>query len=347
MRDPVELYQVLVLCVLLSCVASWIIAHRYRRRMQELMRAPGPGDSHPSNAPAGEATEDRPAGVSVSLAENRAAGMRLTMLLIASSCLLAGTSACIFSALMFPADPLMPWRVIPIAMMHLWPVIPAIALMWRWSRARFIGALLLWCTATWVLLFLIGLWRQIDIGPMLLVRFMASEIGLPLALLSVVFLGNATRAIAPWLLMPAALLAWSSLAGIQAMLYTAEQRSPLLTSAIALLDPVLGWLPWYCVLLLFILVPWVLAWWPARVLGRALGRAYSRKWFSDLLAIYTAVWAFSLTDKALTVAKLWRGSARDVSPAAVDSAGDLDGRRVASPQGAAAYAAGPAGVSTR
>ena len=302
MRDPVELYQVLVLCVLLSCVASWIIAHRYQRRMQELMRAPGPGDCHPSNAPVGKATEDRPAGVSVSLAENRAAGMRLTMLLIASSCLLAGTSACIFSALMFPAEPLMPWRVIPIAMMHLWPVIPAIALMWRWSRARFIGALLLWCTATGVLLFLIGLWRQIDMGPMLLIQLMASEIGLPLALLSVVFLGNATRAIAPWLLMPAALLAWSSLAGIQAMYYVAEQRSPLLTSLIALLDPVLGWLPWYCLLVLFVLVPWVLAWWPARVLGRALGRAYSRKWFSDLLAIYTAVWAFSLTDKALTVA---------------------------------------------
>jgi hypothetical protein len=45
-----------------------------------------------------------------------------------------------------------------------------------------------------------------------------------------------------------------------------------------------------------------LAWWPARVLGRALGRAYSHKWFPDLLAMFTAVWAFSLTDRALTVA---------------------------------------------
>jgi len=47
MRDPVELYQVLVLCVLLSCVASWIIAHRYRRRMQQLMRAPGQREQAP------------------------------------------------------------------------------------------------------------------------------------------------------------------------------------------------------------------------------------------------------------------------------------------------------------
>jgi hypothetical protein len=71
---------------------------------------------------------------------------------------------------------------------------------------------------------------------------------------------------------------------------------------IAPLDPVLGWLPWYGVLVLFVLLPWVLAWWPARVLGRAIGRAYSRKWFSDLLVMYTAVWAFALTDRALMVA---------------------------------------------
>ena len=131
---------------------------------------------------------------------------------------------------------------------------------------------------------------------------MASEIGLSLALVSLVFLGEATRAIAPWLLVPAALLSWSSLAGVQAMVSIGERQSPLLTSLLAVLDPVLGWWPWYGVLLLFVLLPWVLAWWPARVLGRALGRAYTRKWFSDLLAMYTAVWAFSLTDRALTVA---------------------------------------------
>ena len=302
MREAAELYQVFVLCVLLSCVASWIIAHRYRRRMQRLMRASSPEDSRPSNTPAARDGADRPAGASVSLADNRAAGMRLTILLVASSCLIAGTSACVFSALMFPAEPLMLSRVIPITVLHLWPVIPAIALTWRWSRARFFGALLLWCAATWVVLVVIGLWRQIDIGPLLVLRVMASEIGLSLVLLSLVFLGEATRAIAPWLLMPAALLSWSSLVGVRTMVSIGERRSPLLTSFVALLDPVLGWLPWYGVLVLFILLPWVLVWWPARVLGRALGRAYSRKWFSDLLAMYSAVWAFSLTDRALTVA---------------------------------------------
>ena len=301
-RDPAEWYQVFVLCVLLSCIASWIIARRYRRRMQRLMRAASPEDSRPSNAPAAEAEADRPAGTAVSLADNRAAGMRLTILLVALSCLLAGTSAFVFSALMFPAEPLMLSRVIPIALLHLWPVIPAIALAWRWSRARFFGALMLWCAATWVVLCVIGLWRQIDIGPLLVLRAMASEIGLSLALLSLVFLGETTRAIAPWLLVPATLLSWSSLVGVRTMVSIGEGQSPLLTSFVTLLDPVLGWLPWYGVFALFILLPWVLVWWPARMLGRALGRAYSRKWFSDLLAMYIAVWAFSLTDRALTVA---------------------------------------------
>ena len=306
--ETAELYQVLVLCVLISCGASWIIAHRYRRRMHQLMRQPS-SDARSSIAVATSEAAGRPAAAPVSLADNRAAGTRLTVVLIVSSCLLAVTSACLFSALMFPADPLMFWRVIPIAALHLWPVVPAIALMHRWSRVRFLGATLLWCAATGLVLFVIGLWRQIDMGPVLVLRLMLSEVGLSLALLSLVFLGNATRAIAPWLLAPAALLTSSSLAGVRAMVSIGEGQSPRIASAIALLDPVLGWLPWYGVIVLFALLPWLLAWWPARALGRALGRAYSRKWFSDLLATFTAVWAFALTDRALTAATVGRTGA--------------------------------------
>jgi hypothetical protein len=69
--------------------------------------------------------------------------------------------------------------------------------MWRWSRALFKGAMLLWCAATWVVLFFIGRWRQIDMGPLLVLRAMASEIGLSPALWSLVFLGKTTRANAP------------------------------------------------------------------------------------------------------------------------------------------------------
>lgn len=300
-QEPAEWYQALVFAVLLSCGAAWIIAHQYRSRMRELMRAPQAGDSRDPAVLATATAADPPMEPLVSLADHRAASRRLATLLIVSSCLLAATSAAVFCRLQFPSDPFLPWRVISIALMHLWPVIPALALIWRWSRKRLVGALLLWCIATFIVLFVIGLLRRLDLPPLILFRHMRSEIGLPLVLMSLVFLGNATRAVAPWLVMPAALLMWSSLMGMQAMMAIGETPSPYVMSVIRFLDPLLGWLPWYVVLALFTFLPWVLAWWPARMLGRGLGRAYSRKWLSDLLVVFSGVWAFALTDKAIAL----------------------------------------------
>jgi hypothetical protein len=94
---------------------------------------------------------------------------------------------------------------------------------------------------------------------------------------------------------------WSSLGGVHAMMYIGEGQSPLLMSVVHWLDPLLGWLPWYVLLGLFVLLPWALVWWPARVLGRALGRAYSRKGLSDLSVVFGGVWVFALTDRAVMV----------------------------------------------
>jgi hypothetical protein len=285
----------LILSVLLSCVAAWIIAHRYRRRMQQLMRAPRARDP---TSPATVAAEGSPPPAPVSLADNRAAGLRLTMLLIALSCLLAVTSACIWYALSLPEEPLAPERVAVMSLLHLWPVIPALALVWRWSRSRLFGTLLLWCGVC----FAIFLWRSVEPRPLQILAGIASDIGLPLVLVSLVFLGNATRAIAPWLLMQAALLTWASLASLNWLMDLAERRSPVLMSLLVLPERLLGWYGLLAVAVSAALLPWALAWWPARMLGRALGRAYSRKWLSDLLVVFVGVWAFSLTDRALTVA---------------------------------------------
>jgi hypothetical protein len=131
---------------------------------------------------------------------------------------------------------------------------------------------------------------------------MASEIGLSLVLVSLVFLGNATRAVAPWLLMPAALLMYSSMSGFYLMMRLLERQWPPLVSLFGLLDQYLGsQTTVYAFPVLFVFLPWIVAWWPARLLGRALGRAYSRKWLSDLLVVFAGVWAFVLTDRALTV----------------------------------------------
>jgi membrane protein implicated in regulation of membrane protease activity len=117
-----KLYFALMVSVLLSCAAAWIIARRYRRRMQQLMRAPHVVESA---APAVQKAPDDPP-LPVSLADNRSTGMRLTMLLIALSCLVALSSACIWWRLTLPGEALTPTGVAVVALLHLWPRSPRI-----------------------------------------------------------------------------------------------------------------------------------------------------------------------------------------------------------------------------
>lgn len=292
-----KLYLVMLLSVLLACVASWIIAWRYRRRMRQLMRAPrDAGSAEPLTGGAPMLPDDSgrdapaermaPPPATASLAGNRRAGLRLSALLLAMSCLIALSSATLWWALAFPGEPMPPTRVAVVALLHLWPVVPALALAGRWSRRRLFGALLLWCAASW----LVFLGRQVEPRPMDALLAMASEIGLSLLLMSVVFLGSATRAIAPWLLMPLALLVSALLAGLDALSWMAARESPLLTWLIAPLEGLPGWSGVVAVFAIVLLLAGGLAWWPMRMCGRALGRAYTRKWLSDLLVLFTGVW---------------------------------------------------------
>jgi hypothetical protein len=123
-----------------------------------------------------------------------------------------------------------------------------------------------------------------------------------MVLVSLVFLGNAARAVAPWLILPAAVLMWSSLAGLDGLMLMGERQSPWLLSLVGWIEALLEWYAVYAVPVLFALLPWAVAWWPAWLLGRALSWAYSRKWLSDLLVVFTGVWAVALTDKAVWVA---------------------------------------------
>ncbi|HEY8224929.1 MAG TPA: hypothetical protein VIG25_06610 [Pyrinomonadaceae bacterium] len=287
----VKLYFTLIVSVLLSCVAAWIIARRYRHRMQQLMRMPHTGESQATVA---EAAPDSPPPLPVSLADNRSAGRRLTLLLIALSCLISLTSACIWFALKFPGEPLSPRGVAVSTLVYVWPVVPGLGLLWRWSRKRLFATMLLWVAAIFGLL----LW---EFDSLLALKFVMSETALPLVLVFLIFfLGGATRAIAPWLLMPALVLVSSVLAGLEALMYMAQHESPLLKSLIAPLEWLPGWSGVIVVFALSMLLSAIIAWWPMRMLGRALGQAHSRKWLSDLLVVFTGVWAFALTDRALT-----------------------------------------------
>jgi hypothetical protein len=302
-NQSVLLYVSMILAALLSCIAAWIIAWRYRKRMKFLMRAAQQLASDATGAAV--ALPEPAASAPVTLAGNRAAGLRLTLLLIAISMLIAFTSAWIWWALSFPGEPFHPKRVAIIWMLHLWPVIPALALVWRWSRKQLFGALLAWC----LLCFFIFIWRQIEYRPMEALAVIASEVGLAMVLVSLVFLGNAARAIAPWLMVPLALLIWAALSGLQVMMFMGEHHLALFAPVAKVFDPLFGDYALVVLMTLFLLVPVVVAWWPARALGRAFGRAYSSKWFTDLLVLFTAVWGFALLDRALTTAAGGAGAA--------------------------------------
>lgn len=288
---------IFVVAVLLSGIAAWLIVHRYRRAMQRLMRAPvaaglvATGGEDSAGAAAVQAATALPAPRPVSLADNRQTGIRLTLLLFGLSLLISLSSACIYLWLAFPDEPFLPKRALTLTLLHLWPVIPALGLMWRWTRRRMFGVLLLWC----VLVYPVFLWRSIDPQPLQLLAGMAVEIGPTLVLVGVLLMGNATRAVAPWLLLPMAALVWASIAGMDLLTVMVEQQHPLLMAMIS-------WLPVYAAIALFALLPWLMAWWPLRNLGRAFGRAYARKWLSDLVATFTAVWAIALAERAITVA---------------------------------------------
>lgn len=296
---PLTLYLALIFSVLISCVAAVVIARRYRRRMQELMTRSQAGgarvaDPEPAIAAAIEAP---PPPIRLTLADNRAAGIRLTLLLIAVSLLISTTGAWIWMSISFE-EALRPRQFAVVALLHTWPVIPALALMWRWSLKRLFGVLLLWC----VFCYCIFLWRQVEYRPMEALLGIAVELSLPLILVSLVFLGNATRAVAPWLFMPVVAMMWASLVSVDVLMYLAGKETPWLMSILVRMMSLFGTNAFWVSVVAAFLLPWLLLWWPARALGRALGRAYSRKWFSDLLVVFSGVWAISLADRALTSA---------------------------------------------
>jgi hypothetical protein len=288
-----KLAFIFILAVLLSCVAAWWVAWRYRVAMQRLMSTPAGAASTGTNAASPSAApEVLPPPAPVSLADNRRAAIRLTLLLIGLSCLMALSSASLWLALSLdPGERFAPKRAAVMALVHLWPAIPALGLLWRWSRWRVLGALALWC----VLCFMVMLWRSIEARPLEALLYLAIDIGPPLVLVALLCLGSATRAVAPWLLPPFVGLVWASIIGTDVLAVLVDQRAPLLM-------PLASWFSVNGVLLLFALLPWLLAWWPLQRLGRALVQAYARKQLSELLVLFTAVWAISLLTQALDVA---------------------------------------------
>lgn len=287
-----KLSFIFIVAVLLAGIGAWWLARRYARAMQRLMSAPlVPVSSTAASLATPPPTPPLPPAAPLTLTQNRRAGLRLTLLLIALSVAMALTSAVLTFGIVMHGEGIAIRRVSVLALVHLWPVIPAIGLLWRWPRGWTLGALALWA----LLCFGVMWWRSIDPQPLVIAQYLGFEIGVPLVLVGALCLGQATRAAAPWLLPPFVLLVWASIAGIDVLwLLIADPPAWLMT--------VTGWLGAKVVMLMFAVLPWLIAWWPMRWLGRALGRAYSAKRLSELMVLFTAVWAVSLLYQSLGAA---------------------------------------------
>jgi hypothetical protein len=289
---------IFLLAALLSSLAAWLTAHRYRSVMRRLMAAPAGQDAGPA-PPATESAALAPP-VAVTSTDSHRAAVRLTLLLIGLSALISLTAASLWLLLALPDEPFAPKRAALIGLVQLWPVIPALGLLWRWSWLRVLGVLALWC----VFCFGVVLWRSIDPRPLEVVYYLASGIGPPLIVVALLYASAATRAVAPWLLPPFIGLVWASILGLDLLAVMVERQS-------AALLWLTSWLGVAGVIVLLTVLPWLVAWWPLRRFGRALGRAYARKQLSELIVLFTSIWALALLFEVLSVASTagWAGLA--------------------------------------
>ncbi len=286
-----KISSIFVMAVGLTWLGAWSLAWRYRAAMRRLMSAPlVDAKAPPVRAPRGQLPLPRSVRA-VSATDNRHAGIRLAALLIGLSALIALSTSAIQLHVVMDDMPFSLRRLAILGFAKLWPVIPVLALMWRWSRWRLFGAMALW----FVLSYFVLLSLEIVPDPAQTLAFLSFEIGPALLIVSAVCMGGATRAVAPWLLLPMIGLVWSSMSGID-----------LIWAIIA--DPpewfhtITGVLGTNGTMALFALAPWLIAWWPLKRLGRWLAHAYVRKWLSELMVLFTAVWAVALVIDAVTAA---------------------------------------------
>lgn len=284
-----KILTLLIIATLLALVGAWVVARRYRKSMQRLMKAPvaEPGDgSPPISPPAALPAAARPTRFP-SLADNADAYRRLLVSFIGLTLVIALSRTVLTQ---FIADgPITLKTVATLGAAYAWPVLPVLAVIGRWSRPRFVGAMLGWLVLAIALLS----WRTNEnVSFAQVVGWMLFDTGLPLIVVTALCLGGATRAVGPWLAPLFIVLSGSSQLGLDVLAAMVEAESPFIVW-------LAGWLGATSAITLFAVLPWLIAWWPARALGRWLAQSYRERRISELFYLFTAVWTIALIGPAL------------------------------------------------
>jgi hypothetical protein len=291
-NTPGKLLIVYLLATLLACgVGAWLAA-RYRRALLPLMSAPPLRTVMPTLSPT-VAVAQMARGVgeqrALTEAEHRRAMQGLVASLVVLSLLIAATRGLLWVTFVQAAtQPFNPSRFVMLTFIYAWPVLPALGLIWRWRWRHLALAMGLWFALSVAVVMLQSKQSQqaLDVAQWLL-----WEAGWPVLALMLLTLPR-TRATAPWLWLPMSIVALMGLVGLDVFAALVRSQSPLVVAVSA-------WLPPLPVMALFALLGAALAAWPAWQFGRVLAQAYSDKWVSELIVVYSAAWVLNLVFESL------------------------------------------------
>lgn len=283
---PGKIFTILILATVFASLGAWIVGWRYRAAMQRLMQAPVDSATVAAPAEAAAPVAKAPAAA-VSLADNRHAYRRLVLGFVVLTLLIALTRTVITQWI---ADgPITLKTVATLGAAYAWPVLPVLAVIGRWSRWRFVAAMLLWFVAAVALLS----WRTTEaVSIVQVLQWLSFDIGLPLLVVTLLCLGGTSRAVAPWLAPLLLLLLSAGQLGLDLLAAAVDADS-------AIARGIVGQLGAIGALLAAFLLPLLLAWWPARALSRRLAGLYTRRRISELFYLFTAVWVITLATPAL------------------------------------------------
>jgi hypothetical protein len=287
---PGKLITVYLLATLLAAGAGAWLVHRYRAALPRLMRAPLDMAAPPQTALASAAPPlpMTPLPPLPTAALWRRAEWRLIAGLLVLSALIAATHGAITQWRYVDG----PWswpRFWLLSALLAWPALPAIALLRRWSRARLFAALLAWYAAAWALAMLRSTEAQSGATVAAWLAFAMGPPSLALLLLTT----RRTRAAAPWLWPPIALLCAAAIVGLDLLAWLVEHHATALMPLWGLVSPLWA-------LLLFPLAIVALAWWPVGRFARWLAHAYAARRISELMVLFTAAWALNLGFDAIS-----------------------------------------------
>jgi hypothetical protein len=282
-----QILTLLIVATVLAVLGALLVARLYRASMKRLMRATLlPTSVEVSTSSPLNPIHKRPCA-KVTLADNLLAYRRLLLSFLLLSVVMSLSRTLIMQ--LIAHGPITFKTVATLGIAYAWPVLPVLAVIGRWSRWRFVGAMFAWF---WLAVLML-VWRTNEnITTAMILKWMVVDVGLPLVVVTALGLGGATRAVGPWLAPLLMLFSASSMLGMELLTSMVKAQSPIVFW-------LFGWLSVNGVMALFALLPWLLVWWPARAIGRWLARAYRERRVSELFYLFTAVWVIALIGPAL------------------------------------------------